>query len=81
MLNQQPVVLVINSEVLTNRGRDKMATILQAISNAFSSMIIGVMLFKFDANLFSGTQLTSIGSDNGWRRTGNKQLSEPMMIA
>ena len=44
VLNQQPIVLVIKSEVLTHRGYDKMATILKNISNAFSWMKIVIFI-------------------------------------
>ena len=67
------------SPVLTHWGRDKMAAVSQMThSNAFSLMKILEFRLRFHWSLFLRVQLVQIMA---WRRSGDKPLSEPMMVS
>ena len=64
-------------------GRDNMAAISQkTFSNAFSWMKIYGCRLTFHWNLFLRVELTIFQMDQimAWRRTGDKSLSEPMIV-
>ena len=65
--------------VLSHWGRDKMAAILQTtFSNEFSSVKIFVFWFKFYWNV--GTNEPTLNPVLAWCRTGDKPLTEPMVL-
>ena len=64
---------------LTHWGRDKMAAIFQTtFSNAFSWMKMFEFRLRFHWSLFPRVQLTIF---QHWFRSGDKPLSEPMMVS
>ena len=82
---RKSVCLVVSSALhLTHWGRDKMAANFpdDIFKLIFSNENVGIPLKKIHWSLFHRVQLkwVSIGSDNGWRRLGDKPLSEPVMV-
>ena len=67
---------------LTHWGRDKMAAVSRTtLSNAFSWMKLYEFRLRFHWNLFLGFQLTALVQIMAWRRSGDKPLSETMMVS
>ena len=65
----------------THWGRDKMAAISQAtFPNSFSCLEIVVFWFKFHWNLVPIDNKWLFVLVMAWRRTGDKPLSEPMIV-
>ena len=72
---------IITLCLLTHWGGDKMAAIFQTtLSNAFSWMKMFEFRLRFHWILFPGVQLTILVQIMAWRRSGDKPLSEPMMV-
>ena len=69
--------------ILTQRGRDKMATIFQStFSNGFYWMKMYEFLLTFHWSVPGGplNNIPTLVQVMTWRRPGDKPLSEPMMV-
>ena len=79
------ITSVPNYIALTHWGRDKMTAVSQTtLSNAFSWMKMLAFRLRFHWSLFQRFQINDIPSwvqIMAWRRSGDKPLSEPMMVS
>ena len=67
--------------LLTHWDRDRIATIYQTTSlKAFSWIKIYVFWLKFHLILLLRVELTTLPQIMAWRRSGDRPLSEPMMV-
>ena len=77
--------VIQKNQILTHWGRDKMDAISQrTFPRAFSLMLFVVFWLYFHWNIFARVKLTiksAMVQLMAWRRSGDKPLSEPMMVS